>query len=67
MARAGLQWTLDDLAAASSVSRMSCIRFESGGSVSPETSIAIKRALESAGAEFVGRAGRIGVTVEEKR
>lgn len=63
MARAGLQWSLDDLAAAASVSRMSCIRFEGGSSVAPDTVAAIVSALETAGADFTRRAGKVGVAV----
>jgi DNA-binding XRE family transcriptional regulator len=65
MARAGLQWSLDDLAAAASVSRMSCIRFEGGEKVAAETVAAIQSAFASAGATFVQPKGKLGVTVPD--
>ncbi|PAL24535.1 transcriptional regulator [Sphingopyxis sp. GW247-27LB] len=65
MARAALQWSLHDLAAASSVSRMTCARFELGKSVAPESVEAMRKALAHAGADFTRRAGRVGVSVPE--
>lgn len=65
MARAALQWSLHDLAAAALISRMSCARFELGETVAAETVEAIRKALADAGADFIRKAGRIGVTVPE--
>ena len=65
MARAALQWSLHDLAAAASISRMSCARFELGEKVAAETVEAIRKALADAGADFTRKAGRIGVTIPE--
>ncbi|WP_263588429.1 helix-turn-helix domain-containing protein [Sphingopyxis sp. GC21] len=65
MARAALQWSLHDLAAAASISRMSCARFELGDNVAPETVEAIRGAFKAADADFINRAGRVGVTVPE--
>lgn len=49
MARAGLGWSLPDLATASGVSRMTAVRFESGQTVAPETVTAIRTAYEANG------------------
>lgn len=65
MARAALQWSLHDLAAAASVSRISCARFEGGDSVGIKTVEAMRAALERAGADFTAERGRVGVTVPE--
>lgn len=65
MARAALQWSLHDLAAASSVSRMTCARFELGNTVVAESVASIRAALVEAGADFSHKAGRVGVTVPE--
>lgn len=53
MARAALDWTLDQLAAASGVSRRTILRFEQGETVQPEKSRAMRRALEGQGIEFL--------------
>lgn len=65
MARAALQWSLHDLAAASSISRMTCARFELGKSVAVESAEAMRKALADAGADFTRGDGRVGVTVPE--
>jgi hypothetical protein len=65
MARAALQWSLHDLAAASSVSRMTCARFELGKAVAPESVESMRKALAGAGAGFTRRSGRVGVTMPE--
>jgi len=65
MARAALQWSLHDLAAASSVSRMTCARFEGGTAVAAASVDAMRAALVEAGAAFSHKAGRVGVTVPE--
>ena len=64
MARSGLRWTLDDLAARSGRSRRTVARFELGGRVNAETVDALRKALESAGAEFVQGDNAIGVVLQ---
>lgn len=49
MARAGLGWSLPDLATASGVSRMTAVRFEGGQTVAPESMTAIRSAFEANG------------------
>ena len=63
MARAALQWSLHDLAAKASVSRMTCARFELGNTVAAESVEAIRTALVEAGADFLDKGGRVGVTI----
>lgn len=65
MARAGLQWTLHDLAAHSGVARITCARFEAGKSVAAETVEKMGKALAAAGADFSNKAGRVVVSVPE--
>jgi len=65
MARAALKWSLTDLAEASGVGRATAARFELGQSVEPDKISAMREALIAAGAQFVRRAGRIGVTIPE--
>lgn len=65
MARAALQWSLPDLAEKSGVARITCARFETGGSVSLDKVEKMRKALADAGADFTRRTGRVGVTVPE--
>jgi len=67
MARVALSWTTDDLAAAASVGRMTVARFERGDHIADKTVEKMRTALVDAGADFIRRSGRIGVTVEEGR
>ncbi|MCP3731068.1 helix-turn-helix domain-containing protein [Sphingomonas sp. MG17] len=53
MARAGLGWSLSDLAAASGVSRMTAVRFEGGQSVAPKSVTAIWSAYQAAGVTLI--------------
>ena len=53
MARAALGWTLDDLAAASGVSRRTIARFEAGESVLPARVQKLREALEEKGVVFI--------------
>jgi transcriptional regulator with XRE-family HTH domain len=62
MARAALDWTLDDLAAASGVARRTIAKFEKGGNVLPEKREALRAALAAQGIEFVNGGTRAGVT-----
>jgi len=65
MARSGVGWSAKDLAAAARIGYATVARFESGGSVAPESVEAMRKALADAGADFTRRAGRVGVTVPE--
>jgi transcriptional regulator with XRE-family HTH domain len=53
MGRAALDWSLNDLAAASGVSRRTIARFEAGESVLPSRVQKLRHALEAAGIIFV--------------
>jgi transcriptional regulator with XRE-family HTH domain len=58
MARAGLRWTINELAAAASVSRGTVILFEGGRRVPrPGTLAALRVVLEAAGVEFIKENG----------
>lgn len=65
MARAALQWSLHDWAKAAAVSRMTCARFELGENIAEESKEKMQTALIDAGADFIHRAGRVGVTIPE--
>jgi transcriptional regulator with XRE-family HTH domain len=66
MARAGLRWTLDDLAHHSGVSRRTIARFELGGMVSAHTLAVLRKTFESAGATFIEAHQIIGVFVARR-
>jgi transcriptional regulator with XRE-family HTH domain len=53
MARAALGWTLDDLAAASGVSRRTAARFEAAEAVLPARVQKLRQAFESKGVLFI--------------
>jgi transcriptional regulator with XRE-family HTH domain len=53
MARAALDWSQQDLAAASGVSARTVIRFEAGESVLPARVQAIRLAIEAKGVQFI--------------
>lgn len=63
MARMGLSWLADDLAKASGLTRVTIARFESGHPMAPTSIEKMREALETAGAGFTQKPGRIGVTV----
>lgn len=65
MARSGLRWTTDDLAHAAGVSRISVARLERGDKMDQRTIDVLVAAMEKAGAQFIRRAGQIGVTIPE--
>jgi transcriptional regulator with XRE-family HTH domain len=65
MARMGLSWLANDLAKASGLTRVTIARFESGHPMAPASIEKMRAALETAGADFTRKAGRIGVTVPE--
>ena len=62
MARAGLGWSISQLATSARVGVATVARFEIGkGQTIPATLAAIQRALEAAGVEFLPRNGvRVG-------
>lgn len=67
MARAGLGWSIDDLAAAvGTVSRRTVAKFEAGGPVSSATVEALRQCLVRHGAEFVNGGKSIGVRVPRR-
>ena len=56
MARAALDWSLEDAAAAAGVSRRTVLRFERyHRDVKPELIEALRRAYEAAGVRFIDR------------
>jgi transcriptional regulator with XRE-family HTH domain len=57
MARAALLWSLDDVAAASGVSRRTVLRLEQGKKLQARNSAAIRRAFEGAGITFADAGG----------
>jgi transcriptional regulator with XRE-family HTH domain len=63
MARAGLRWSLDDLAAASGISRRTVAKFEGGGKVSAESVETLRATLVKQGVEFANGGKRMGVSV----
>lgn len=63
MARAALEWSLDDAAAASRVSRRTVLRLEQGGSLQARNLEAIRRAFEAAGVRFLEARGDAGGVV----
>ena len=63
MARAGLDWTQHDLAAAAGVSWRTVARFEGGESVLPAQVQKIRRALESQGIHFIDEGELLGGVV----
>lgn len=52
MARAGLNWSIDDLAKASGVGRATVARFELGQTIQTDRLQAMRSALEAAGIQF---------------
>lgn len=67
MARAALNWSLEEAAAAAGVSRRTVLRFERDHrDIKPELIRAICSAFEDAGVRFIDEADRIGVTVPAK-
>lgn len=62
MARAAVNWSLDQLAQAAGVHRNTIHNFETGRySGSPEKLRAVRQALQQAGVEFIGEAENAGV------
>ncbi|WP_338047427.1 XRE family transcriptional regulator [Pelagerythrobacter marensis] len=65
MARAALGWSTHKLAEMAGVGRATVVRFEEGEPVGPKTREKIEITLIDAGAQFLRRSGRLGVTVPE--
>lgn len=66
MARAALGWSLDRLADASGVARRSIAKFETGGTVRPETLDALAAAFIKAGVTFIDDGERVGVSIRRE-
>jgi transcriptional regulator with XRE-family HTH domain len=69
MARAALNWTLEDLAKAAGVHRNTISNFETGKYAGdPEKLAAVRSALEAAGVEFIAENdGGPGVRLKKQR
>lgn len=66
MARAAVNWSLDQLAQAAGVHRNTIHNFETGRySGSPEKLRAVRQALQKAGVEFIGEAENAGVRLRK--
>jgi transcriptional regulator with XRE-family HTH domain len=64
MARAALEWSLEDAAAAAGVSRRTVLRFERyHRDVKPELIEAVRRAYEAAGVRFLDTGPDAGAVV----
>ena len=66
MARAALDWTQSDLAAASSVSWRTISRFEAGEPVLPARVKALRHALEAEGVLFIDSGRLVGGVIPPK-
>jgi transcriptional regulator with XRE-family HTH domain len=62
MARAGLGWTLRDLAKRAQVNPNTISRYETGKDIMAGTLRKIEAALQAGGVTFIDEAGTIGVT-----
>jgi transcriptional regulator with XRE-family HTH domain len=60
MARAALDWSQQNLAAASSVSARTVIRYEAGESVLPARVQALRHAFEAEGIQFIDSGQLVG-------
>lgn len=63
MARAALEWSLDEAATASGVSRRTVLRLEQGGSLQARNVEAIRQAFEAAGMRFLDAGSDAGGVV----
>lgn len=63
MARAGLGWTLDDLAKASGVNRRTILNFENDGPALAISLAKLRAALEAEGVVFIERGVYVGGVV----
>jgi transcriptional regulator with XRE-family HTH domain len=67
MARTALDWSLQDLADASGVSRRTIARFEAGESVLPTRVQALRHAFEAKGVLFVDSGPLLGGVIPPKQ
>ena len=67
MARAALQWSLDDVQAASGVSRRTVLRLEQNLPIQRRNSQAIRRAFEAAGVRYIDEGSDAGGVVPPAR
>ncbi len=67
MARAALDWSQQDLAAASGVSARTVIRYEAGEAVLPVRVQTLRRAFEAAGAKFIDEGPLAGGVVPPRQ
>jgi transcriptional regulator with XRE-family HTH domain len=64
MARAALQWSLEQAGAAAAVSRRTILRFENDHrDIKPELIAALRRAFEAAGVRFIDTGADVGGVV----
>jgi len=63
MARAGLGWSLDDLAKAAGVGRRTVAKFEAGGTILAEKVEALRSCFVKSGVEFINGGKLVGVRV----
>jgi transcriptional regulator with XRE-family HTH domain len=63
MARAGLGWSLDDLAKQSKIGRRTVAKFENGGNVLSDTVETLRQCFVKAGVEFINGGKSLGVKV----
>jgi len=64
MARAALQWSLEQAAAAAGISRRTILRFENGRrDIQPDLIAALRRAFEAAGVRFLDVGADAGAVV----
>ena len=66
MARAALDWSINDLARIAGVNFSTIRRFEGGTNIHDRSRIKIETALVGGGVVFFGRAGRVGLSVQEQ-
>jgi transcriptional regulator with XRE-family HTH domain len=66
MARTALDWTRQDLAAASGVSERTIARFESGQSVLPARVTALRHAFEAKGVLFIDSGHLVGGVIPSR-
>jgi len=60
MARAGLRWSISDLAKAAGVSSRTVIRFENGEPVAASTVATVRQAYEAQGVQFIDGGALVG-------
>lgn len=66
MARAGLGWSVADLAKAAGLGERTVAKFEGGGNVLPETMETLRATFVRHGVEFVNGGRRVGATVPRR-